>query len=251
MKHEHAVSSCGLCCTRVEHLSVQLGGREILHDINLHIHCGEITALIGPNGAGKSTLLRALLGLVPYSGKILFADAAGGPSRQPRIGYVPQHLEFDRQAPISVADLFATAIGRRPAFLGHSRRMLETAEQSLTHVGASNLLQKPLGALSGGELQRVLLALALTPRPDVLLLDEPVSGVDIKGLEQFYEQVDEIRRQDDLTVVLVSHDMGAIARHADRVVLLRGGQLLSQGKAHDVLGSPSFMETFGFGGLPQ
>ncbi len=245
-RHERAASACGLCCTRLEHVGVQLGGHEALRDINLHIHCGELTALIGPNGAGKTTLLRALLGLVPYTGRVWFEGAQGGPSRLPRMGYVPQSMDLDKLAPLTVEDLFASATSRRPAFLGPSERARKEAGKALSAIGADSLAGRRLGALSGGELQRVLLALALLPAPDVLLLDEPVSGVDAIGLERFYAVVDEVRRSFDLTCILVSHDLGAVRRHADRVVLLRT-TVLDVGTPADVFSGEAFREAFGFG----
>jgi zinc transport system ATP-binding protein len=246
MKHERTQSACGLCCTRIEGLTVSLEGHEALRDVNLHIHCGELTAVIGPNGAGKTTLLRALLGLVPYAGKVLYESAEGGSARPPRMGYVPQSMELDRLAPLTVEDLFAAALGKRPAFLGAGKQAREQAVKALEAIDAHGLVKRRLGALSGGELQRVLLALALTPAPDVLLLDEPVSGVDALGLERFYATVDRVRSMYDLTCILVSHDLGAVRRHADRVALIRT-RVLDVGTPEDVFSGQPFQETFGFG----
>lgn len=167
--------SCGhSCCLRVENLSVQIGSDQILKDINLHVHCGELVALIGPNGAGKSTFLKAVLGQRDYDGIIAFSEP-GQRSKKPRIGYVPQSPAFDPSDPVSVADLFACCMSPRPAFLGLGKNMRETVLECLERVHGTDLIDKRVGTLSGGELQRVLLALALEPLPNILILDEPLS----------------------------------------------------------------------------
>ncbi len=210
--------SCGFCCTQIRKLGVKLGGHQILRDVNLHLHCGEITVVIGPNGAGKSMLLRAILGDVKHTGSV--SIQASPQSRHPQaiIGYVPQHLEFDRHLPLSVLDLFATATTRRAAFLGASGRVRDAAVQALQQVKAAHLLHRRLGALSGGELQRVLLALSLTPVPNLLLLDEPVSAVDAAGRDLFYQTVSDLRHDLDLAILMVSHDLAPAAAVADRMI---------------------------------
>ena len=170
---------CGdSCCLRVQDLSVTIGSEQILHDINLHVHCGELVALIGPNGAGKSTFLKAVLGQRDYDGVIAFS-APGQRERRPRIGYVPQSPVFDPGDPVSVADLFACCMSKRPAFLGLSKAMRSKVLECLERVHGEDLIDKRVGTLSGGELQRVLLALALEPLPNILILDEPLSGVEV------------------------------------------------------------------------
>ncbi|MEW6184034.1 MAG: metal ABC transporter ATP-binding protein [Bacillota bacterium] len=211
--------SCGLCCTKLKNFGVNIGKTEILHDIDLHIHCGELTVLTGPNGAGKTTLLKAILGEIRHTGELSFLDAGNCP-RKPVVGYVPQKLDFDPGSPISVLDLFASCSSSRPACIGHSRRLREHASVSLASVQADRLLERRLGDLSGGELQRVLLAMAVGPNPDLLLLDEPVSGIDVQGRRVFYDLVSSLRRQYDLSIILVSHDWALMSRYADRIVLL-------------------------------
>ncbi|MEN6460159.1 MAG: ATP-binding cassette domain-containing protein, partial [Syntrophomonas sp.] len=183
--HKSKKEPCGLCCTKVEHFGVTRGNTVILDDINLHIHCGELTAIIGPNGAGKSTLLKAILGEIPHNGDLKYLDAAGLHTGHPIIGYVPQRLEFDLGSPISVLDLFAASQTGVPVWVTHSRQLKKRTRSNLARVQAEHLLDRRLGALSGGELQRILLALALDPIPDLLLLDEPVTGVDQRGMELF------------------------------------------------------------------
>lgn len=245
--HKNARNLCGMCCTKINDLSVTIGRQEILTDINLHIHCGELTAVIGPNGAGKSTLLKAILGVVPHSGSILFTDADNNRTTRPRIGYVPQHLEIDQNSPISVMDLFTVASSNFPAWSGARKKEREKALKLLGDVNAEHLINRQVGALSGGELQRVLLALALQNTPDILLLDEPVSGVDLNGMELFYKAIDDIRSLYDLTVILISHDINTVKKFADRIVLLNR-RLLKVGTASEVLSSEQFKTQFGNGG---
>lgn len=236
--------ACGGCCTKIEQLCVRFGDTGVLADISLHLHCGELTALIGPNGAGKTTLLRALLGETAFTGTIRFREAVAGELRRPRFGYVPQTLAFDAGAPLSVADLFAGALAVFPAWLGHTSRLRARASTALARVQATHLLPRRVGDLSGGELQRVLLALALEPLPDLLLLDEPVAGVDAAGREQFYALICALRRDFDLSILLVAHDLDLVARHADRFVLL-DRRLLAAGTPAEVLAHPDCVLRFG------
>lgn len=221
--HHHAASSedCAkLCCTRIEDFAVKIGRLTIFDKVNIHIHCGQLTAIIGPNGAGKSTLLKAILGEVPHQGKLHYVDAKGKHTGHPVIGYVPQYLRFDVSAPTSVMDIFMACLSKRPVWLCSDKSLRPRVEKSLARVHAEHLIDRRLGALSGGELQRVLLALALDPMPDLLLLDEPVSGVDQNGLELFYEILAELREKEDMAIILISHDLNMVARHADQVVLM-------------------------------
>lgn len=234
---------CGLCCTKINNFSVILGNTVILKDINLHIHCGELTAIIGPNGAGKSTLIRALLGEVDHTGTLKFVQARKGALQTPIIGYVPQSLILDSTSPTSVLDLFLSCRSRFPTWIIRRKKEVEKVKKRLAVVKAEHLIARRLGALSGGELQRVLLALALDPVPDLLLLDEPVSGIDHNGLELFYETVSKLRETYDLTIILVSHDLDMVQKYADRVVLLNR-YLLEVGSPDEVLQSQSFYDTF-------
>jgi zinc transport system ATP-binding protein len=201
-----------------------------------------LVALIGPNGAGKSTFLKAVLGQRDYDGVIAFS-APGQRERRPRIGYVPQSPAFDPGDPVSVADLFACCMSRRPAFFGLSKAMRSKVLECLDRVHGEDLIDKRVGTLSGGELQRVLLALALSPQPDLLILDEPVSGVDQNGLEEFYQTVDELKHKNHMAILLVSHDLGVVERYADRVVLMQG-TVVKQGAASAVFASPEFEQVF-------
>lgn len=160
------------------------------------------------------------------------------------IGYVPQKLDFDTTSPVSVIDLFAASLSRRPVWLGHGRSLSQQASQSLAKVDAVHLIKSRIGTLSGGELQRVLLALALTPVPDLLLLDEPVSGIDPSGIEIFYRMVSQLRHINHLAVLLVSHDCGVAARFADRMLFLNK-TVQCDGKPADVLRNEIVVRAFG------
>ena len=240
-------SGCGdSCCLRVQNLSVKIGSDEILHHIDLHVHCGQLVALIGPNGAGKSTFLKAILNQVDYDGLISFSSP-GERNRRPKIGYVPQSPTFDPSDPISVADLFSCCMSHRPAFLGQSKNMRAFIEECLSRVHGESLIDKRVGTLSGGELQRVLLALALEPLPNILILDEPLSGVDVEGMGTLMEMLDEIRKTYDLSILLTTHDFSILERYADYVALI-DGTILCQGSPRDVLNSDAFRITFHRGG---
>ena len=234
---------CGdSCCLRIQDLSVRIGKDDILKHVNLHVHCGEMVALIGPNGAGKSTLLKAILGQREYDGVIAFSSP-GQRNRTPRIGYVPQSPTLAPGDPLTVAALFACCQSTRPAFLGISKATEEKILDCLDRVHGTDLIHKRVGTLSGGELQRVLLALALEPLPNILILDEPLSGVDAEGIEQLMDMLDEIRKTYDLSILMTTHDFSALPRHADQVVLIDHA-LLKQGSPREVLDSDEFKRTF-------
>ena len=235
--------TCGhSCCLRIQDLSVKLGTQTILENINLHVHCGEMIAVIGPNGAGKSTLIKTILGQQSHEGIISFS-VPGQRNRKAKIGYVPQSPTFDSADPVSVADLFACCMSKRPAFLGHSKAMRQKILTCLERVRSENLIDKRIGTLSGGELQRVLLALALEPMPNILILDEPLSGVDVEGMEVLMDMLDEIRKTYDLSILMITHDFSMLPRYADQVVLI-DRKLICQGAPADVLNSEEFRRVF-------
>ena len=235
--------SCGhSCCLRVENVSVKIGTDSILKDVNLHVHCGEMVALIGPNGAGKSTFLKAVLGEQEHEGVIAFSEP-GKRSKKPRIGYVPQSPAFDPSDPVSVSDLFACCMSKRPAFLGLGKSMRDLVLECLERVHGEDLIDKRVGTLSGGELQRVLLALALEPMPNILILDEPLSGVDIEGMTNLMDMLDEIRKNYDLSILMTTHDFSMLNRYADQVVLI-DRTVLIKGTPEAVLNSDEFHTAF-------
>ena len=243
--HKHGTTGpgcAGTCCLKATDLGVSFGGEEVLRDVSFHLHCGEIVALIGPNGAGKSSLFRTILGQVPHTGTIEF-QRAGGDKTRPLIGYVPQSPSFDRGDPVSVFDFFSAAISRYPVFLPSPRSLRARVGACLARVHGESLLDRRMGALSGGELQRVLLALALEPLPHILVLDEPLSGVDIDGEKQLLDMLDEIRTRYDLSILLSTHDFATLGQFADKVILLKG-TVLRVGPPDEVLASPEFQEVF-------
>ena len=244
MNKHHLNKACGnSCCLQIRGLSVTSGNEYILKDITIHTHCGELVALIGPNGAGKSTLIKAILGEKEYSGVVSFASPGIRHRRPPRIGYVPQSPNFDPGECISVADLFACCMTRRPAFCGLSSKMRKKVSECLDRVHAADLINKRVGTLSGGELQRVLLALALEPLPNILILDEPLSGVDVEGVCDLMDMLDEIRKTYDLSILMTTHDFATLPRYSDQVILL-DGTILAQGTPDDVLSSEAFANVF-------
>ncbi len=236
---------CGLCCTKITNFGVSRGGTQILKDVNLHIHCGDLTAIIGPNGAGKSTLLKAILGEIPHTGELQFLDANNEGTSKLSMGYVPQKLDLDSSSPTSVLDLFAAAHTRLPIWFSYPKKTRERVRETLARTKAEHLIDKRLGALSGGELQRVLLALALDPIPHLLLLDEPVSGIDQRGLELFYQTVSILRKNYDLSIILVSHDLNLVAEYADRIAFINNKTLECSGTPQEVFSNEKVIQTFG------
>ena len=246
IKHGKLAAGCAdSCCLKLDGLSVQLQGERILQDVSFHLHCGEIAALIGPNGAGKSSLFRCILGQMAYQGKITFSPARGPaiPLSAPLIGYVPQAPSFDRGDPVSVLDFFTAATSRWPVFLPIPPKYRERAARCLERVHGGDLLDRPMGGLSGGQLQRVLLAMALEPIPHILILDEPLSGVDIEGEHQLLEMLDELRTQYDLSILFSTHDFATLGQFADKVILLNQS-VLKIGTPDEVLAAPEFYQPF-------
>ncbi len=258
IKHGKLAGGCAeACCLKLENLSVHLEGDSILEDVSFHLHCGEIAALIGPNGAGKSSLFRSILGQLPHKGSISFSPAGGpairlsdlagdtqnGKGTRPLIGYVPQSPNFDRGDPVSVLDFFTAATSHYPVWLPIPQKYRQRAQRCLERVHGGDLLDKPMGALSGGQLQRVLLALALEPMPHILILDEPLSGVDIEGEHQLLEMLDELRSRYDLSILFSTHDFATLEQFADKVILLNK-RVLKSGTPKDVLSSQEFYDSF-------
>jgi zinc transport system ATP-binding protein len=195
----------------VANLSVSFGNREVIHDLSFQVQQGDCLAIIGPNGAGKTALLRALLNLIPYRGEIRWNPEA-------RLGYVPQKVAADRQLPLSAKDLLA-AKGRFLK-LPASELRLVPAELGLT----DELLSTSVGALSGGQFQKVLIAFALLGRPNVLLFDEPTASLDELTEEHVYELLHSLQKERGMTILLVSHDLSIVYRNANMVLCLSKGK---------------------------
>ncbi len=237
---------CGLCNVVIKNLTVKKGTELLLDNISFSLKCGELTALIGENGAGKTTLLRAILGETEHEGSITHEDCTGEKLPKVTIGYVPQHLHFDTSSPVSVYDFLSVSRTAKPVcfFPGKKKSALrQDIDECLGKVGAQELGNRTLGQLSGGELQKVMLAGALYPTPELLILDEPVSGVDYSATENFYKIIDELRKTTHLAIAMVSHDLDLVKRYADKVILLKK-QVLSIGTPEQVYSSAQFKKTF-------
>ena len=213
-----------------EHVCVRYGANEVLHDISLQIAAGEIVTILGPNGSGKSTLLRALLGILPVAeGRILRQAGL-------RIGYVPQRLMVDKTMPINV---------RR--FLSLPTRVSDAAAtEVLARVGMTGLGPQQMAALSGGQLQRVLLARALLGQPQLLMLDEPTQGLDQQGEAGFYHLIEEVRTATGAAVLMISHDLHVVMAASDRVICLNG-HICCEGTPRVVSTAPEYRALFGLG----
>ena len=168
---------CGFHCIKIVDLGVAFGEQTVLENVNLHIHCGQMTAVIGRNGAGKSTLVRAILNEVPHTGEIQFKNKMNNNMANLKMGYVPQAVNIDRTTPLSVYDMFQSFTGRLPILL-KSKKEHQHVREVLAEFDVDGLIDQPVGTLSGGQLQRVLLAMAVHDTPNLIILDEPVSGID-------------------------------------------------------------------------
>jgi zinc transport system ATP-binding protein len=233
----------------IRNLRVELGGVPILRGVDAGLARGKITALIGLNGSGKTTLLRAILKEIPYTGTIAFHCGHDHHRPTPQhIGYVPQKLRIDANLPITVRDLLALALQRRPLFLGVGRRAARAMEGLLQRVYAPpELLDRPVEKLSGGELQRILLGLALQPDPELLLLDEPAAGVDFQHQQTFYQLIAALpaKTNPPVTIVLVSHEINVVSMHADHVLCLKDGRIQCQGPPQEIVTQEMLSQTFG------
>lgn len=216
----------------VHHLGARIGAYDVLDDISLKLKEGEILAVIGPNGAGKTTLVKALLGLIPYRGTVSWKSGL-------RFGYVPQRLDFERNFPITVEEMFLLRMEELPFWWGR-KASDEKILKLLDSVGLGQALKKLVGELSGGELQRVLIAYALAGNPDVLFLDEPASGVDIHGEEKVRRLISGFVEKEKLSVVIISHDLDIVYRQADRVICLNQ-KMVCEGLPVDIL-TPEVLE---------
>jgi zinc transport system ATP-binding protein len=230
----------------IRDLRVTLGDKPVLRGVDAALPRGKVSALIGLNGAGKTTLLRALVKEVPYTGEIRFH--CGHDHRRPtpeHVGYVPQKLRVEANLPLTVYDLFTLALQRQPLFLGARRRVRQEMTALLQRVGADHLVNAPVEKLSGGELQRVLLALALEPSPELLLLDEPAAGIDFREVEKFYDLIGELNRRTGVTVLLVSHDLTVVPRLASEVLCLKDGRVACHGPPQEVCSGDTLARVFG------
>lgn len=213
----------------VRDLQVRFQEKVILRDVSFEIHRGQLVTIIGPNGAGKSTLLRALLGLTPPTeGDVIKAPGL-------KLGYMPQRLALDSHLPLTV-ERFMT--------LGRTVWPLAAVQQVLEEVGARHLQDQSVHTLSGGELQRILLARALLNNPDVLLLDEPMQGVDITGQAALYQLIDTVRKRRGCAILLVSHDLHVVMATSELVICLNG-HICCAGHPAVIQQDPQYQALFG------
>lgn len=240
------IETCGFHCIKIKNLGVSFGEQVVLKDVNLHIHCGSLNAIIGKNGAGKSTLVRAILKDIPSEGTIEYRDTKNGKMKDLKIGYVPQTVNIEKNTPVSVYDLIASYEYHYPVFLPKNKRIYEEIRSHLEVFEAAELIDKQVCNLSGGQLQRVLLSMAIMDKPKLLLLDEPVSGIDKNGMELFYKTIHYLKSHYDLAIILISHDLEYVKKYADHVVLL-DQTVVKQGSVKEVFESSEFERIFAVG----
>jgi zinc transport system ATP-binding protein len=205
-------------------VSFGYGAEPVLADVGLDLHRSEFVALVGPNGSGKSTLLRILLGLLePWAGTVeLFGTRPGELRDRWRLGFVSQRARIEPTVPVTVAEAVATGRLPRQGWWRRSRRAdREAIDHALESVALDHLRSSPLASLSGGQQQRVLIAKALASEPELLILDEPVAGVDAAAQRQFRDSLVHLVTEHGAGVLLVSHELGAVADDLDRVVVLK------------------------------
>jgi zinc transport system ATP-binding protein len=215
----------------VEHLGVAFGSLEVFRDVSFSIARGSALAVIGPNGSGKSVLFRALIGAEKSNGVVRWAPDV-------RIGYVPQKLDIERDLPLTGRDFLR-------AKAAVARASSDAIAHAVERVGIhQEILKRPIGAMSGGQFQRLLVAFALVGDPNVLMLDEPAAGVDAPGQERLAETIERLRERDDVTVMVISHDLSVVFRHATNVICLANG-LKCFGAPQEVLTPKMLSELYG------
>ena len=210
---------------------------KILDDISFGVNQGEALAIIGPNGAGKTVLFRTLLGLFPFVGEIEW-------KKDIRIGYAPQRFFVDRGVPITVKEFFLLKHGH---FWFPHKDFLDHLGHELGLVGlGEEVLTKQMSELSGGQMQRILIAWAMTNHPDVLLFDEPTAGIDLGAEETIYTILHKLQKDRGTTILLISHDLNVVYRYADKVLCINK-EMICHGKPQDVLSPDELARIYGEG----
>ena len=223
------------------------GGYEtntIWRDANFSIKQGEFVGVLGPNGAGKTTLFRLLLGLTQPQGGSLSVFGKIPSRGDQRIGYVPQRHPIDSETGIEAIQLVRLGLNGHRWGIGSTKRDTEEAFAALRTVGAEELAHRPMGALSGGELQRIFLAEALVGKPDLLLLDEPLANLDIRREFDFVRLIHDVVRKQGVTALLIAHDINPLLFALDRVIYITNGRITA-GKPNEVLTSKSLTDLYG------
>jgi zinc transport system ATP-binding protein len=215
----------------VRHLTVSFDRVPIIKDVSFTVAAGDSLAIIGPTGSGKTVLFRALIGALPYEGEIRWAPGA-------RVGYVPQKLDIERDLPITGNDFLlakASVVGAARGEVHHTLGLVNLTDDTV---------RKPIGTLSGGQFQRLLLAFAFLGRPSVLLFDEPTAGIDEPGEERLYERINRLKHERHLTLLLISHELSLVYRHATHVLCL-GRERTYIGPPTEVLTPQRLEELYG------
>ncbi len=223
----------------VKNLSVVLDSEIILRDLSFDVKKGEVLAVLGPNGAGKSVLFRALVGLLPHRGEIKWKEGV-------KIGYAPQKFMVDKTMPITVEEFFKL---KSKKFWAVSRDFLNFMAKELSLVGLEkDILRKPLAEISGGQLQRVLIAWAMLDNPDVLLFDEPTAGIDAGFEETVYQILRRLRDERGTTVIMISHELNIVYKYADNVLCLNK-KMICYGAPANILTPQELTELYGESGF--
>ncbi len=194
----------------VKNLSVKFGDVSVLENVNFSLDKGDILTIIGPNGAGKTVLIKSIFGLVEHKGEVNFLGDSIM-KRIDEIGYVPQRLDFDRTFPITAKELMDLVLKKSD---------IKNMEIVCNHLEIDKLLSKKIGTLSGGQLQRVLIARAVAGSPKLLIMDEPTAGVDIGGVRSFYDIVGHLNKEHGITIILISHEINMVYSLASKVLCL-------------------------------
>ncbi|MBI4280837.1 metal ABC transporter ATP-binding protein [Candidatus Uhrbacteria bacterium] len=219
----------------VKNITVRFGEHTAVDRVSFALEKGNVLAVVGPNGSGKTSLLKAILGLIPFEGEVRWR-------KKVVIGYVPQRFDFDRTFPLTVRELFLLRFAH--GFWWGSGRATAEITVALRLVGAEGLVDKRIGNLSGGELQRVLIAYALIGKPDILFFDEPSTGIDVAGEETVYHLIHRLVMESGLTVFLISHDLDIVFRHATEVLCLNR-RLICHGVPREALTGEMLEQLYG------
>ena len=211
----------------ISNLEIKYGSKKVLQNINLSLNAGEIVTIVGPNGSGKTSLFKAIIGSIPYSnGKIRIKTDI-------RIGYVPQQLKVDQTLPITVERFLKLAI-----------KDCNDTEKIAALLGSKTIFKEQINNLSGGQMQKVLLARALINEPEVLLLDEATRGLDQPGIAAFYRKIENISKKTNCAVLMISHDLHVVMKASDRVICVNG-HICCEGTPESVATSPEYKTLFG------
>jgi phosphonate C-P lyase system protein phnK len=221
----------------IRNLTLTLSNTKILKNINLTVEPGKIHCLVGPNGGGKTSLLRSILGQVPYEGEIYISY-----DKTKIIGYVPQYLDFEKSLPITVENFLSIVYQQKPCFLGVSGKYRKTVDDLLKRIGMYEKKKRLVGNLSGGEKQRLLLAQAIYPEPDLLILDEPFTGIDKLGEDYFKSVIKDLKNK-GVTILWIHHNLKQVIEMADTVTCIKK-EIQFSGEPKKVLDEEKILTVF-------